>query len=195
MLQKLKNKTEGFTIIEVLIVLAIAGLIILIVFLAVPALQRNARNTQRKNDAAGMASAAATVVNNTNGNQPKQVTAGDGITASDTSMSMRPSTTITTSETTKLGFYKAGTTTTWGTSTGNVFISDQTAATVAPTITVVAPTTTATATSINKDSATIVVGFECNNSNSALGTKNTRAISILYVNEAAGGNGNLQCVS
>ncbi|HEY4161087.1 MAG TPA: type II secretion system protein [Candidatus Saccharimonadales bacterium] len=41
---------SGFTIIEVLIVLAIAGLILMIVFLAVPALQRNSRNTQRKND-------------------------------------------------------------------------------------------------------------------------------------------------
>lgn len=51
MTNKYKTKREeGFTIIEVLIVLAIAGLIILIVFLAVPALQRNSRNTQRKND-------------------------------------------------------------------------------------------------------------------------------------------------
>ena len=44
-----KNK-QGFTIIEVMIVLAIAGLIVLVVFLAVPALQRNSRNTQRKQD-------------------------------------------------------------------------------------------------------------------------------------------------
>ena len=50
MLKDIKKRTEGFTIIEVLIVLAIAGLILLIVFLAVPALQRNSRNTQRKND-------------------------------------------------------------------------------------------------------------------------------------------------
>jgi prepilin-type N-terminal cleavage/methylation domain-containing protein len=37
----LKNNKKGFTIIEVLIVLAIAGVIMVIVFLAVPALQRN----------------------------------------------------------------------------------------------------------------------------------------------------------
>jgi len=54
MYQKIRKRTEGFTIIEVLIVLAIAGLILLIVFIAVPALQRNARNTQRKNDIAGL---------------------------------------------------------------------------------------------------------------------------------------------
>jgi len=47
---KVKKKETGFTIIEVLIVLAIAGLIMLVVFLAVPALQRNSRNTQRKAD-------------------------------------------------------------------------------------------------------------------------------------------------
>jgi prepilin-type N-terminal cleavage/methylation domain-containing protein len=39
----------GFTIIEVMIVLAIVGLIMLIVFLAVPPLQRSSRNTDRKN--------------------------------------------------------------------------------------------------------------------------------------------------
>lgn len=43
---------KGFTIIEVMIVLAIAGLILVIVFLAVPALQRNSRNNQYKNQAA-----------------------------------------------------------------------------------------------------------------------------------------------
>ena len=41
---------KGFTIIEVVLVLAIAGLIFLGVFLALPALQRNQRDTQRKND-------------------------------------------------------------------------------------------------------------------------------------------------
>jgi prepilin-type N-terminal cleavage/methylation domain-containing protein len=50
-----RNLTKGFTIIEVLIVLAIAGLIMAIVFLAVPALQRNSRNNSRTNDAAHLA--------------------------------------------------------------------------------------------------------------------------------------------
>lgn len=45
-----KNKGKGFTIIEVVLVLAIAGLIFLMVFIALPALQRNQRDTQRKND-------------------------------------------------------------------------------------------------------------------------------------------------
>ena len=67
MLNKLKQRKQGFTIIEVLIVLAIAGLILLIVFLAVPALQRNSRNTQRRNDVARELGAAQEVLNNNNG--------------------------------------------------------------------------------------------------------------------------------
>jgi prepilin-type N-terminal cleavage/methylation domain-containing protein len=68
--QQLKKKTEGFTIIEVLIVLAIAGLILLIVFLAVPALQRNSRNTQIKNDAAVVLSYINDYASNHNGALP-----------------------------------------------------------------------------------------------------------------------------
>src|ERR1044072_3585646 len=64
------NKSSGFTIIEVLIVLAIAGLIMLIVFLAVPALQRNAHNTQIKDDVAGVLGAINEYSNNNNGVLP-----------------------------------------------------------------------------------------------------------------------------
>ena len=45
-----KQSERGFTIIEVVLVLAIAGLIFLMVFIALPALQRNQRDTQRRND-------------------------------------------------------------------------------------------------------------------------------------------------
>jgi prepilin-type N-terminal cleavage/methylation domain-containing protein len=71
MLNKIKNRNqEGFTIIEVLIVLAIAGLILLIVFLAVPALQRNSRNTQRKNDVAALLGGVNEYANNNSGKLP-----------------------------------------------------------------------------------------------------------------------------
>jgi prepilin-type N-terminal cleavage/methylation domain-containing protein len=74
MLKKLQTKREeGFTIIEVLIVLAIAGLILLIVFLAVPALQRNSRNTAIKNDAANVVGAMSDSVSNSNGAMPTNV--------------------------------------------------------------------------------------------------------------------------
>lgn len=54
-----QRKVSGFTIIEVMIVLAIAGLILAIVFLAIPNVQRSSRNTQRRDDA----SAALTIAN------------------------------------------------------------------------------------------------------------------------------------
>lgn len=77
-INKRKGSTKGFTIIEVLIVLAIAGLILLIVFLAVPALQRSARNTQRKNDVAAVASAVANYISNNNGVLPDYASPGTG---------------------------------------------------------------------------------------------------------------------
>lgn len=76
MLQKLKERKNqgGFTIIEVLIVLAIAGLILLVVFLAVPALQRNSRNTQRNNDVASIIGAMQEYINNSGGAVPASCT-------------------------------------------------------------------------------------------------------------------------
>jgi prepilin-type N-terminal cleavage/methylation domain-containing protein len=47
---KSTNKEKGFTIIEVVLVLAIAGLIFLVVFLALPALQKSQRDTARRQD-------------------------------------------------------------------------------------------------------------------------------------------------
>lgn len=49
---KINSNKKGFTIIEVVLVLAIAGLIFMMVFIALPALQRSQRDTQRSNDVA-----------------------------------------------------------------------------------------------------------------------------------------------
>ena len=65
--QPQKNK-HGFTIIEVVLVLAIAGLIFLMVFIALPALQRSQRDTQRRDDMALFA-AQITQYQANNGNQ------------------------------------------------------------------------------------------------------------------------------
>ncbi len=62
-----QKKNKGFTIIEVLIVLAIAGLIMLIVFLAVPALQRNTRTQQRNADADLIIASVNECLSNKNG--------------------------------------------------------------------------------------------------------------------------------
>jgi prepilin-type N-terminal cleavage/methylation domain-containing protein len=70
MLNSIRKHKEGFTIIEVMIVLAIAGLIMLIVLLAVPALQRTSRNTQRKNDVSNIIAAVTDYTNNNGGTLP-----------------------------------------------------------------------------------------------------------------------------
>ena len=54
------KKQSGFTIIEVVLVLAIAGLIFLIVFLALPQLQASRRDTARKSDLGKIAGALST---------------------------------------------------------------------------------------------------------------------------------------
>lgn len=61
---------KGFTIIEVVLVLAIAGLIFLMVFIALPALQRNQRDTQRKNDLSRVQSAINSYQANNKGAVP-----------------------------------------------------------------------------------------------------------------------------
>lgn len=65
-----KAKQNGFTIIEVVLVLAIAALIFLMIFIAWPALQRGQRDTARKNDANVVASAIGTWRSNHNGKLP-----------------------------------------------------------------------------------------------------------------------------
>lgn len=71
MLHDLKNtKNQGFTIIETLIVLAIAGLIILIVLLAVPALQRSSQNTNIKSDVSALSTGITSFESNNNGMLP-----------------------------------------------------------------------------------------------------------------------------
>ncbi len=64
------KKAKGFTIIEVVLVLAIAGLIFLMVFIALPALQRNQRDTQRKNDLSRVQSAINSFQTNNRGRVP-----------------------------------------------------------------------------------------------------------------------------
>lgn len=60
----------GFTIIEVVLVLAIAGLIFLMVFIALPALQRSQRDTQRRNAMGEVATSITRYQTNNNGKLP-----------------------------------------------------------------------------------------------------------------------------
>lgn len=66
----INKKAKGFTIIEVVLVLAIAGLIFLMVFIALPALQRSQRDTQRKNDLSRAITALTSYQSNNRGGVP-----------------------------------------------------------------------------------------------------------------------------
>ena len=65
----MKKTEKGFTIIEVALVLAIGALIFLVVFLAVPALQRNQRNDARKRDISNVVEAVSDYSSNNPGTQ------------------------------------------------------------------------------------------------------------------------------
>ena len=65
------NKNEsGVTIVELMIVVAVAALIIVLVLVAAPALQRNARNTQRRNDISAVSGQINAYATNNNGALP-----------------------------------------------------------------------------------------------------------------------------
>lgn len=61
------HKKEGFTIIEVVLVLAIAGLIFLMIFIALPALQRSQRDTLRRRQAQAYIAAISNYRSNNRG--------------------------------------------------------------------------------------------------------------------------------
>lgn len=69
-MSKQELKQKGFTIIEVVLVLAIAALIFLMVFIALPALQRNQRDQARRTVQGKVASAVTTYQSNRRGAQP-----------------------------------------------------------------------------------------------------------------------------
>jgi prepilin-type N-terminal cleavage/methylation domain-containing protein len=96
-------KQKGFTIVETMIVLAIVGAIMLVVLLAVPALQRNSRNTGLKSDVSLVLAGINEFVTNNSGKMPTSVAGSSGtltITGAtgttQATVSIRGSTTVTT---------------------------------------------------------------------------------------------------
>ena len=69
-MKKLNTNKKGFTIIEVVLVLAIAGLIFMMVFIALPSLQRSQRDTQRQNDMSKVITALQNYMSNNRGSLP-----------------------------------------------------------------------------------------------------------------------------
>jgi prepilin-type N-terminal cleavage/methylation domain-containing protein len=69
----LLKKEKGFTLIEIVLVLAIAGLMLVIVFLAVSGAQKSRRDAQRKNDVSRIAAQLESYASNYNGVYPTNV--------------------------------------------------------------------------------------------------------------------------
>lgn len=69
-MSNLLKKEKGFTLIEIVLVLAIAGLLLVIVFLAVSGAQKSRRDTQRKNDNARLLAQLESYASNNNGAYP-----------------------------------------------------------------------------------------------------------------------------
>jgi type IV pilus assembly protein PilA len=172
MLKKLTKKDDGFTIIEVMIVLAIAGLILLIVFLAIPALQRNSRNTQRKNDVAAILAAVNEFSNNNNGTLPNSAVAWTNTGGSLTVTGAAG----TTSSQGRVGYYNTGI----GTANGNV--SKVAAATA---------TAAGTLDTNTEDYVIVSTGTECNGAASQIGS--ARSVTAVYEIENGGGTYAQQC--
>ncbi|TAL14013.1 prepilin-type N-terminal cleavage/methylation domain-containing protein [Patescibacteria group bacterium] len=81
-----QRKEKGFTIIEVVLVLAIAGLIFLMVFIALPALQRSQRDSARKSEVGTVASAITSYQSNNRGSAPTDVQIGQYITGNNSAV-------------------------------------------------------------------------------------------------------------
>ena len=71
------KRERGFTLIEIVLVLAIAGLIMVIVFLAVSGAQKSRRDAQRKTDLARISAALDTYAGNHEGKYPSTVEVND----------------------------------------------------------------------------------------------------------------------
>ena len=76
-------RKEGFTIIEVSLVLAIAGIILTMAFIALPALQRQSRDAQRKTDASKFITALKEYQRNNRGALPAKGTENEGVYKAD----------------------------------------------------------------------------------------------------------------
>jgi len=158
------NTNKGFTIIEVLIVLAIAGLILLIVFLAVPALQRSARNTTRKNDVSALSGGITEYQNNNNGSLPQKLNAGATAGKYDLCLAT-PCVATEAKATVTIGYYKGV-----GAAAGDI---EQ--------LGTAGPNTANAAT----DNAYVLVGDVCNGTGYAAGSSNS--VAIEYGVETSGG--------
>ncbi len=191
---QVKNNNKGFTIIEVLIVLAIAALILLVVFLAVPNLQRSQRNNGRQAEAARISTAVTTMIGNDQGSLPGFIGAA------------------TSSDATQAGADAAGLVANFGafkylkitSGAGQATVPAKTTALSVKTLTVYAPASATgsgasswTATAGGGDAIAIVDNAKCGSSGATMTLTNGnpgQSVATIYTTETATGAYNLACI-
>lgn len=160
-----QNKEKGFTIIEVVLVLAIAGLIFLMVFIALPALQRGQRDSARKSEASAVVSAVGTYQGNNRGTNPTTaaqigaiVNGGTGTLDSGAQIQIRAT--------------AYGTDVTTSASTSAAVAADNVAA---------------------PDEVLVYIGYKCGTTNTSLVRGTARQVAVAVIQEAA--NGSVYCIN
>ncbi len=169
MLKKSKNNS-GFTIVETMIVLAIAGLILAIVLLAVPALQRASQNSNIKSDAEAIASA----INNYESNNTGQIPTGVSIKAGSNQVVVTGSGSVNSQATVQ--------------ASDTIQFQNSTSGYLAPTY------STASLMDVSPNHLVIDAGYQCSTTPSAQLTPSASSIAIFYpiVTGSGGGIGCLQ---
>ena len=176
MFKKLKkSESEGFTIIEVVIVLAIAAMILLIVLLAVPALQRNSRNTQRKNDVTAILASTSEFISNNSGLLPNGALAW---TNAGGVLTVQSGAANTASTQARLGYFNVGI----GVANGDVSHAANGTATAAGTLNTAA-----------EDHVIVATGTDCQNGASIAGA--SRSVTAVYEIENGANSYQQQCQS
>ena len=160
------GQKTGFTIVEVLIVLAIAGLIMVVVFLAVPALQRSGRNNALSADANSVLTSVGNYSTNNGGTLPASLNGSATATPSGGTVTVGAS----------------------GTNQESPKVGSGTASVMLNGTTITNATTVGTIQIITGTSAV------CNPTGTGLsGTGSTRSYVVLYVAEGAPNNV-LKCI-
>jgi len=161
------NRSKGFTIIETLIVLAIAATIFLVVFLAVTALNRSSRNTQRKDDAAAMIAGFSEYASNNSGQLPNNASwSAPNLTLCNVSNCTKG----TDAEAiVKIGYYSAVSTGTYSPTAGTINIL------------------TSVPTGAVTDTLNIITGAICNGNTATTTGAGARSVAAQYAIEASGG--------
>lgn len=159
-----QQKTKGFTIIEVVLVLAIAGLIFLMVFIALPALQRSQRDSARKSEVGTVVSSIQSYMSNNRNAIPTATQITQYVTGSTTETTLESGTTVTVEETSYNG------------------------TTVTPIADILGSGSGAT---LSQDQIKVWFGYKCEGSDLIRGT--TKQASVVVALESGPSTGSIYC--